>query len=242
MNLIIDQGNTFAKVFIFKDEKIIYSARLQPPFHNQLSRLFIEMGYPQHAIYSSVGYIDKSVQLFLTANCKKFIFFSPQTSVPLTIHYETPETLGSDRIAAATGALALFPDQNILVIDAGTAITFDLVTKPGIFAGGNISPGVSLRFKALHQHTEKLPLAEPEENFSLTGNSTYNAVLYGVMNSVLFEIEHYIQHYSIQYSDIKCVLTGGDAPFFVKKIKSHIFAVPELVAIGLNRILNYNVI
>ncbi len=154
--------------------------------------------------------------------------------------YKTPETLGKDRIAAAVGGFDLYPDTNLLIIDAGTAITYDIVNDKHQFLGGNISPGIEMRFKALHQFTGKLPLVKQQNFGKLYGTSTEEAIRAGVQNGVVFEIDKAIDTFKEFYKNLKVIITGGDAEFFDKKLKNSFFVNFNLTALGLNRILEYN--
>ncbi len=177
------------------------------------------------AVRSSVGYC---------------LEFTPRTPVPLRNTYRTPLTLGRDRLAAAVGAAERFPGRNVLVVDFGTALTLDLVTADGTFRGGFISPGVRLRFRSLHDYTAKLPLCAPTEEVLPLGDTTETAVVQGVMQGVACEIEGHMERMGAQYADLCTIFTGGDAKYFVKRIKNTIFADCNLVFCGLNRILEYN--
>ncbi len=160
---------------------------------------------------------------------------------PLKNRYLTPDTLGYDRIAAAVGAYTIYPGKNVLVIDAGTAITYDIVTAKGEFLGGNISQGLEIRFKSLNKYTNRLPILErPEERPPLLGSSTREAIQSGIVNGLLFEMDGFIEAISKEYPKLQVVLTGGDAKYFVGKLKSSIFVDPNLNLIGLNRILEHN--
>lgn len=161
------------------------------------------------------------------------------TPTPLANLYATPETLGADRLAAAVGAAALYPERDLLVVDFGTAITVDLV-EDGAYKGGNISPGVKMRFRALHDYTARLPLADITDERLRFGDSTISAIEQGVMQGVVNEIEGYMRLFSAKNRKISTIFTGGDAKYFVKRIKNAIFADCELVVCGLNRILDYN--
>jgi type III pantothenate kinase len=168
---------------------------------------------------------------------KKVIAFNPKTPVPIKNCYATPETLGVDRLAAAVGANYLFPATDCLIFDCGTAITIDFVSQNGEFLGGNISPGLQTRFKALNTFTSKLPLEDIAENVPTMGTTTATAIQAGVLNGISYEIETYID----RNPHCTIIFTGGDAFFLVKNIKNSIFVICNLVMIGLNRIVNYNV-
>ncbi len=192
------------------------------------------------AILSSVKPVDEELIRFLSQNFQLFIELDHHTPLPIENLYETPETLGKDRIAAAVGANELFPGQNILIIDAGTAITYDVVSEKNEFLGGNISLGLQMRFKALNQFTGKLPLINYSDEFQLIGRNTEEAIRAGVQNGILYEIERTIETFNRNYENLQIVMTGGDSIFFDKKLNYSIFVHFNLTLIGLNRILEHN--
>jgi len=177
---------------------------------------------------------------FLTQEFEFFIELDHHTDLPIENVYESPETLGKDRLAAAVGANELFPDQNILVIDAGTAITFDLVSERNQFVGGNISPGLEMRFKALNHFTGKLPWVRPSDEFEFIGKNTTDAIRAGVQNGMIYEIGQTIERFNRNYQNLQIIMTGGDSNFFDKKLNYSIFVHFNLTLIGLNRILEHN--
>ena len=168
---------------------------------------------------------------------------SHQLKLPIEILYKTPQTLGADRIAGSVAAKALFADKNVLKIDFGTCITYDFVNNKKQFMGGAISPGMIMRFKALHNYTAKLPLVDPMQHltYELTGTDTDTSILSGVVNGIKEEVTGIIKEYDTRFGNLQVVATGGDAGFFVTLLKNEIFARPYLVLEGLNRILNYNI-
>lgn len=192
------------------------------------------------AILSSVKPKDEELIGFLSENFEVFLELDALTELPIENLYETPETLGKDRLAAAVGANELFPDQNLLVIDAGTAITYDLVSEKNQFIGGNISPGLEMRFKALNQFTGKLPLIKQSEDFQTIGRNTTDAIRSGVQNGILYEIDRTIDIFNRNYQNLQIIMTGGDSNFFDKKLNYSIFVHFNLTLIGLNRILEHN--
>ncbi len=205
-------------------------ARMLKDEHPQLNK----------AILSSVKPYDEELKTFLAENFEVFIELGHQTALPIENLYETPETLGKDRLAAAIGANELFPDQNLLVIDAGTAITYDLVSEKNQFLGGNISPGLEMRFKALNQFTGQLPLVGCDDNYQPFGRNTTEAIRAGVQNGLIHEIEQTIASFSRNYRKLQIIMTGGDSDFFDKKLKYPTFVHYNLTLIGLNRILEHN--
>jgi type III pantothenate kinase len=241
LNLVIDIGNSLTKVAIF-DAKgtIVQTIRLEG-----LSIAFLDdlkRSYPglKKAILSSVADINEELLRFLKNEYDFFIEFDHHTAVPIKNLYESKETLGLDRLAAAVGSTTLFPRKDLLVIDAGTAITFDLIDSNNRFIGGNISPGLKMRFRALHEFTKKLPEIECAEHWPEIGKTTEEAIKAGVQNGMIFEIDGMIDHIRKNRPGCQVILTGGDSLFFDKKLKNTIFVKFEITLIGLNRILEYN--
>jgi type III pantothenate kinase len=193
-----------------------------------------------NAIISSVGSLKKSQIAKLHAEIN-LIELDYSTKVPFVNKYGTPKTLGVDRIALVSSAIAKYPKKNVLIIDAGTCITYDYINNEGIYYGGAISPGLQMRYKALNVFTEKLPLLEASEKFELVGNSTETSIHSGVLNGVINEIDGIINQYRKKNTDLTVVLTGGDVNFLSNRLKNGIFANPNFLLEGLNTILTYNI-
>jgi len=204
--------------------------------------LMLKNEHPQlnKVILSTVKPYSEDLKRVLSEEFEQFIELDHLTDLPIENLYETPETLGKDRLAAAIGANELFPDQNLLVIDAGTAITYDLVSEKNQFIGGNISPGLEMRFKALNHFTGKLPLVSYSDVFQPIGKNTIDAIRAGVQNGILYEIEQCIDAFNRNYQNLRIIMTGGDSNFFDKKLNYSIFVNFNLTLIGLNRILEHN--
>lgn len=192
-------------------------------------------------IYSTVADVDEDLIAYLKECLSCFIYFDNDVRLPITIKYKTPHTLGKDRIAAVVGAYYLQPNRNILIIDAGTCITYELLEASGSYLGGNISPGMTTRFKALNDYTKKLPLVNEREEVPCWGTCTEDAIRAGVVNGIVFEMDGYIDKAKELYSDVLVFLTGGHSFYFESRLKNSIFADINLVLTGLNRILEYNV-
>ncbi len=237
MNLVFDIGNSNIKAGYFKNNQLIRKEVLPTDFYH-----WDEIIHPEckAVLLAGSGKLLPEIE----EPCQKLgIFFhrlSIKSKIPIANSYETPETLGHDRLAAAVGACTLFDSESLLIIDAGTAITYDLVLNQ-TFMGGNISPGLSLRFKALNIYTERLPLVSPPKETDLYGKNTFEAIAFGVVNGLIYEIDQTIEIFSQKHKGIKILATGGDAQYFENKIKKTIFVEPNLVLIGLNRILQENV-
>jgi type III pantothenate kinase len=192
------------------------------------------------SILSTVVSIRKDITGFLQSQ-QVFILLNSKTKLPVRNRYKTPGTLGSDRIASVAGAAKLFPGKNILVIDAGTCIKYDFITAQKEYLGGSISPGLRMRFQALHNFTDGLPLIQPGKISTLVGTSTKDSVLTGVELGIVNEINGFIADYKKKFGPVKVLLSGGDAALFAGHIKSSIFAAPNLIHTGLLDILKYNV-
>ncbi|MEA2042615.1 MAG: type III pantothenate kinase [Bacteroidota bacterium] len=244
MNLIVDVGNSFTKIAFFKDERIdeiFVKDNHSDMLNKEMDLLLLLANKCDSALISSVKRNYPEVIKIITADIKNVKSLGVDTILPMTNRYKTPKTLGKDRIAAAVGANNIYPDSNVLIIDAGTALTMDLVTDKNEYIGGSISPGLSMRYRALNRMTGNLPELSINNNFDLlVGTDTTEAITAGVQNGIIYEVESYIDKISEKYQQIKIVLTGGDIIFFERYIKKDIFADQYLVLKGLNRILRYN--
>ncbi len=194
----------------------------------------------QRAIVASVVNNYKKLVNQLTEK-SNLLEFTSATPVPLKNVYKSMHTLGSDRLAAAVSASQQFPNEDTLAIDAGTCIKYDFTNSQGEYLGGGISPGIDMRFKALNNFTDRLPLVSRNEDFDqLIGTNSHESILSGVQTSVVAEVEGIIAMYKEKYHNVKVILTGGDTAFFENRLKKPIFAAPFLILKGLNAILEYN--
>lgn len=240
MNLIIDVGNTLVKLAVFSNGKLKVK-------HTATIDIFIEhvislkKQYPtlRKAIVSSVGYLSLADLKYIDTHFD-LLQLNFKTKLPFINLYETPKTLGVDRIALVCASVEHFPNKNVLIIDAGTCITYDFVTYKNEYLGGAISPGIAVRYKSLNNLTANLPLLDIELPNSITGTSTISSIHSGVIHGVLKEIDGVIQEYTIKYSDLTVILTGGNANFLSKQLKSSIFANSNFLLEGLNFILQFN--
>jgi type III pantothenate kinase len=241
MNLVIDLGNTFSKIAVCDGTEIIESVISEKISNKEIAYFINNYSELKGAIISSVVNHSRELIDYLDASFDHFLELTNSTPLPLINLYKTPETLGYDRIAAVSGAHTIFPGKNVLVIDAGTAITFDMITAAGEYIGGNISPGLNMRFKALHKFTSRLPmLSLNDEAVEPLGKTTDEAIISGVVNGIAYEVDGYISALSEKYRKLQVVLTGGDANSFDKRLKNSIFVLSHLNLVGLNRILDYN--
>ncbi|MBP1667875.1 MAG: pantothenate kinase [Bacteroidetes bacterium] len=239
MNLVIDIGNSTVKTGCFNKGEMISSA-VEVDFTPQKAAELIRRFRVRKCIVSSVRDHDEPLMEILRNNVPFLIDLSHTTPLPFKNLYHTPEWLGKDRIAAAAGAYAAYPGAHALIIDMGTAITLDILTSKSEYIGGNISPGLVMRFRALHAFTSRLPMFEKDAFSADPGTDTRSAIISGVQKGILYEINGYVDHFSGTYPELKVILTGGDAEFFADKLKKPIFLIPNLVLSGLNYILDYN--
>ena len=184
---------------------------------------------------------EKKVPRKLLSHDAQVIRLDHHTRLPVKNMYATPATLGNDRLANAVGAFVTFPNHPVLVIDAGTCIKYDFIDDKGRYHGGSISPGLNMRFKALHHYTGSLPLLKQEKKIMLTGTNTKEAMVSGVQAGALAEVNGFIDQYAAKHKSIKFILTGGDHRFFAGNLKKHIFVSPNLTLLGLNEILDHNI-
>lgn len=242
MNLCIDQGNSRTKVALMTDDGKIIKDFIYRQFSSaEVERLF-ELYDITDSIVSSVVDIEAAVVNTLHRLSQHFVLFDHMTPVPVFNCYESPRTLGLDRLAAAVGAKSLCPDENLLIIDAGSAITYDFVTAEGEYIGGNIAPGIKMRLTVLHRMTKKLPLVEVEENelLPLFGKNTRDAIAAGVIRGVAYEVKGYMRTLKEKMPHFQTFLTGGHAPFVLKNVRMEMRYEKNLVLIGLNEILRFN--
>jgi type III pantothenate kinase len=242
INLVIDIGNTRTKLALFNQHDLMFNVPVEQLTVSHLQMLKYEHVQMNKAILCSTKEVDIALIQFLKENFEHFIELDHNTRLPIANLYETPETLGKDRLAAAIGANELFPNQNILVIDAGTAITYDFVSAENQYLGGNISPGLQMRFQALHHFTGKLPLIEKSAFSPEFGQNTTEAIRSGVQNGIVFEIDKTIDLFAEKYDDLQVIMTGGDSIFIHPLIESDVLVHHNLTLIGLNRVLEFNVV
>lgn len=239
MNLIIDIGNTVAKLAAFDGDKLLEVVHDSNETLEQLPAFFRKYSF-RKAILATVIDLTADVRSRLDDLPVPVLYLGADTPLPVENLYETPRTLGYDRMAAVVGANALCPGRDLLVIDAGTCITYEFIDALGRYHGGNISPGLQMRFKALHQFTGRLPLVEPDGRLLPLGKDTETAIRSGILRGMEYEISGYIQSMKHKYPELLVFLTGGNEFSFDTNLKNIIFADKFLVLKGLNRILNYN--
>jgi type III pantothenate kinase len=237
VKLIIDIGNTAVKIALFKGKQLQNTAIFDEcTLQNILG--FVNKHDISGTIISSVKDINADIKKLIHHFDALLLDFN--TLLPIIIDYKTPNTLGMDRIAAVVGASVLFPKQDVLVFDAGTCLTIDFITKEKVYKGGRISPGSAMRYKALHQFTNQLPLCNYSSETVFMGYDTESSIISGVQQGILAEVREIINVYKKENKETIIAVTGGDCFFFEKELKNSIFANPNLVLIGLNEILDYN--
>jgi len=243
-NLVIDIGNTFSKLALFNNRDITNVVQVDNLSLTYLHN-FLEENEIDNSIVSSVSTEIMDFEELLASGTNYFRFNSTSSS-KIKNHYKTPQTLGLDRYAAIIGVNFLYPNQNCLVVDAGTCITYDFVDAERNYLGGSISPGLKMRFKAMNSFTGRLPLVEPDADWNMAnGNDTNSSMLSGVQNGIIYEMLGFINSYYLNWPDLKVILCGGDINFFDTELKNSIFAhalktEPDLVLTGLNEVIYYN--
>jgi len=238
MNLVADIGNSGVKLALFDNQVLTGTLRTENLTTTVLDK-FCGDAVIEKMIVSGVKDIPGFLEEFASKRSAFYHLLTYRSVIPFSINYKTPETLGTDRIAALAGAFFLYPGSDMLVIDAGTAITFDYIIN-SIYEGGNISPGIDMRFKALNSFTGRLPLLTRQESFSFPGETTNDAIIAGVVSGVVYEINEYIRTFEEKHRELKVILTGGDGVFLKKRLEAEVIYVPDLVTIGLNFILEKN--
>ncbi len=239
MNLIVDIGNTRVKAAVFENDSLVELKAFDEEEIFKKIDFFLSKYAINAAILSSVKILSEEFRQSLDLKIP-FLVLNAETKVPFQNNYATPTTLGVDRIALIANAAIKYSNKNVLVIDAGTCITYDFINTNNEYLGGAISPGVQMRYQSLNTFTSKLPLLEKQEIDFTIGNSTENSIHSGVVKGIVGEISSFIKDYEIENKDLTVVLTGGDTYFLAKQLKSSIFANPNFVLEGLNTILIYN--
>jgi type III pantothenate kinase len=250
MLLAVDIGNTRIKVAVFEGSTLLehfYFNSLD--LQNELHFILNKYKKASELVVASVGNIPKEAILEFESKVN-IHFICSDFPFPFTNTYSTPNTLGIDRMVLASGAVLKYPNQNRLVIDAGTCITYDFIDDNDNYLGGAISPGIRLRFESLHNYTAKLPLLSVEsikdkdselEEIPFIGNSTFEAINSGVINGVINEIEGFISQYEAVYPKFIIILTGGDAEFLAKRLKNTIFANSNFLLESLNQTFQHKI-
>ena len=238
MNLILDVGNSLLKIALFKKSQLIQKFKFTENYKRNIEDIILENNVT-HSIISNVGRIDDSIINTLKESTN-LLLVSNQLKFPFKNLYKSKNTLGQDRLALVSAAAFKFPKENVLIVDAGSCITYDFKNNNNEYLGGGISPGISMRFKSLNTFTSNLPLIDFDSIHQLIGNNTKNSINSGVINGTISEINGIIQQYCEEFKNIRIILTGGDSNFLLKRIKNSIFADQNFLLVGLNKLLEDN--
>ena len=239
MNLVLDIGNSYIKIALFEKSELIQKFQFSDNFEKNILDTLSNYEI-KYSIISNVGKIENTI-IELLNNTTNLLFLSNQLKFPFKNLYNSKNTLGQDRLALVSAAAFKFPKDNVLIIDAGSCITYDFKNFKNEYLGGGISPGISMRFKSLNSFTANLPLISSTNSFKLVGDTTKNSLISGVMNGTVSEINGIIKQYFEEFNNIKIILTGGDSNFLRKRIKNSIFADQNFLLKGLNKLLEDNI-
>ena len=238
MNLVLDVGNSLLKIALFEKSELIQKLKFSENYKKNTEDI-ISKYKVTHSIISNVGRIDDSI-INILKESTNLLLVSNQLKIPFKNLYKSKNTLGQDRLALVSAAAFNFPNENVLIVDVGSCITYDFKNNNNEYLGGGISPGISMRFKSLNTFTSNLPLIDFDSIYQLIGNNTKNSIISGVVNGTISEINGIIQQYREEFKNIRIILTGGDSNFLLKKIKNTIFADRNFLLIGLNKLLEDN--
>ena len=238
MNLILDVGNSLLKIALFKKSQLIQKFKFTENYKRNIEDI-ISKYKVTHSIISNVGRIDDSI-INILKESTNLLLVSNQLKFPFKNLYKSKNTLGQDRLALVSAAAFKFPKENVLIVDAGSCITYDFKNNNNEYLGGGISPGILMRFKSLNTFTSNLPLIDFDSIHQLIGNNTKNSINSGVINGTISEINGIIQQYCEEFKNIRIILTGGDSNFLLKRIKNSIFADQNFLLVGLNKLLEDN--
>lgn len=239
MNLVLDIGNSYIKIALFEKSELIQKFQFSDNFEKNILDTLSNYEI-KYSIISNVGKIENTI-IELLNNTTNLLFLSNQLKFPFKNLYNSKNTLGQDRLALVSAAAFKFPKDNVLIIDAGSCITYDFKNFKNEYLGGGISPGISMRFKSLNSFTTNLPLISSTNSFKLVGDTTKSSLISGVMNGTVSEINGIIKQYFEEFKNIKIILTGGDSNFLRKRIKNSIFADQNFLLKGLNKLLEDNI-
>ena len=240
MNLVIDAGNSFVKTAVFQNNRLLEKQIFRrEDFSKNFSNLKKKFPEIKKSILSSVSFMDSKLENEVRQSYS-LLQLDNKIRLPFKNKYATPDTLGKDRIALVAAAVNTYPGENVLIIDAGTCITYDLKTKEDVYLGGAISPGLQMRFQSLHKFTANLPLVKPKPEAELIGNSTESSILSGIINGIKMELKGTIESYNTKFEDLTIIFTGGDSQILSIPLKNSIFANSNFLLEGLNFILEFN--
>ncbi len=243
VHLVLDIGNTALKAASFQGRTLLKASRTAWSSAEEVEESLLRMMAlnPSKVLISSVTGKKKVVDEFLNRAKLPFSYLAHDASTPIRNKYETPETLGRDRLSNAVAAASLFPKLPVVVIDAGTCIKFDFITRNNEYFGGSISPGIDMRFRALHEFTARLPLLTRTEMVYLIGKNTAESIHSGVINGALAEVKGILEQYQMTHKDLQVIITGGDYTLLERNLKTSVHTEPWLTLKGLNEILLHQV-
>ena len=236
--LCFDFGNTRLKAAVFIKGALQEEITLQDDTTETIQSL-LDQYKPTKTILSSVILHNIEIEDLL-AKQSSFHKLSADTKTNFTIAVGKKETIGADRLALVAAASAQFSDKNTLIVGLGSCITYNFINQYNQFLGGSISPGLDMRFKAMHDYTAKLPLIEADWNFPLIGYDTKSNLQSGVIMGIACEIEGIIEKYSAKYGNFNVVLTGGNSLYFASQLKKKIFADANFLFKGLYALSELN--
>ena len=240
MLLAIDVGNTQIKLAVFEQDTLIDKKKISnSDWKKEVENTLLFFSEIKNIVVASVGNLQKQDFFGIKEGVQVF-FITQESKFPFQNQYITLKTLGIDRMVLAAGAVLQFPNQNRLVIDAGTCITYDFVDATNNYLGGAISPGIRLRYESLHKYTSKLPLLSLKQPKGVLGDSTEECIHSGIINGVTSEIDGFISSILNKNDNFIIILTGGDAEFLAERLKNPIFANPNFLLESLNQTFQYN--
>lgn len=238
MNLVLDIGNTKVKVAVFENGILTEKKSVSLGDLGNVIDQFIH-AFPIEKIgVSSVSATKEELEVLID-NRVKWLWLDNTVDLPISIEYQSKDTLGVDRIAGLMGVYEEYPQKNVLVVDCGTCITYDLLTYDNRYFGGAISPGVEIRYKSLNKFTKNLPDLAPKFDPSFIGQNTEGSMHSGVIKGIEYEINGVVGAYNERFGNLVVVITGGNAGNFANEVKNTTFADQNLVLVGLNKILDY---
>tara|TARA_B100001175_G_C19506756_1_gene641316 strand:- start:2677 stop:3399 length:723 start_codon:yes stop_codon:yes gene_type:complete len=238
LNLVIDIGNTLLKVGLFKSGILINYSEFYDNYYNNIKNI-LQTNQIFHSIVSNVSKSESKL-IELLSNKTKLIHFDSKLKTPFINEYKSKNTLGSDRLALVSSAVMKYPNENILIIDLGSCITYDFINFKNEYLGGAISPGLNMRYKSLNSFTANLPLLNPKQINNKIGKNTEDSIHCGIINGIVSELNDTIDQYKTEFKEIRIILTGGDSKFLSKKIKNSIFASSNFLLLGLNFLIELN--
>lgn len=238
MNLALDIGNTRTKIGLFRGAELVEQTVWNDWTGAELVAYGEEAGV-ERIILSSVVEGDEVLHDLLSERFQ-VLELTHETPLPFQNQYQTPKTLGKDRLAAVAGARALYPAKDCLVMDCGTCIKYEWLTADGIYHGGNIAPGAKMRIQAMHHFTARLPEVPLEMPLEAIGQSTQTALQNGALRGAVLEMEGFVRLFQAKSSYLQVLITGGDAALFAPYLTINDLKIaPHLTLIGLNYVLNY---